>query len=161
MSIRMQRLLGLAWTLALVGFVLAPAAKAHGGDEMAVQGLKQEPARALAQQAIAELKIRGDTKDAAARLDAALESKDKSGIDVKMLNSAMKTLDDGNPGGAIPLLDQALSRPLGADRGKSLHEAGREFEPATGAQEVVAIVLGAVLLAGGLFLLINGRRRAA
>lgn len=84
------------------------------------------------------------------QLDAALESKDKSDIDVARLRQATETLDAGRPTDAIPLLDEALSRPLGSDTGKALHEAGREFRPATVAAEIVAIALGALLtLFGG------------
>jgi hypothetical protein len=118
-----------------------------------------QPARVLAQQAIAELKIRADADDAAIRLDAALESKDKSGIDVKLLKEATEKLDGGNPGGAVPLLDEALSRPLGSDRGKALHEAGREFQPGTGTQEVVGIVAGVLLLLLGALSLTTWRSR--
>jgi hypothetical protein len=141
-------------------FVGVPAqALAHGGDEMAVKAMAAQPARMLAQQAMAELKVRGDKPEAAVRLDAALESKDKSDIDVKLLGQAMETLDGGDPQGAIPLLDEALSRPLGSDKGKALHEAGREFRPATGAQEIVGIAAGVALLVLGLASLAVARRR--
>lgn len=94
------------------------------------------------------------------RLDAALESSDQSDIDQALLMKATETLDGGDPQTAATLLDQALSRPLGAEQGKALHESGREFQPGTGAEEVVAIVVGAVLLLVGLFLL-RGRRGGA
>ena len=154
--------------IALLALLLAGApagALAHGeeeetaGGEAEVKALSMQPARILAQQAIAELKVRGDKREAAMRLDAALESKDKSDIDVKLLRAGTEMLDGGDPEGAVPLLDEALSRPLGAKSGKALHEAGREFEPATGAQEVVGIVAGALLLALGLVGIAAGRRR--
>lgn len=92
------------------------------------------------------------------RLDAALESEDKSDVDVSKLRQATETLDGGDPQAAILLLDQALSRPLGAGTGKALHEAGREFQPGTGSQEVVGILVGAtLLLLGGLLLWRGGR----
>ena len=146
-------------TLGLTGSLLAPAsAGAHGGGEEA-EAMAMQPARTLAQQALAELRIRNDVKGAAERLDAALESKDRGSIDMAALRTAMETVDNGDPKAAIPLLDQALSRPLGASGGKALHESGREFQPATGAQEVVGIVAGAVLVALGTLLLSRHRRR--
>lgn len=139
----------------------APVALAHGGAEAEVGALAMQPARVLAQQAIAELEVRNDRREAAMRLDAALESKDHSDIDVARLRQATETLDAGNAAAAIPLLDEALSRPLGSDRGKALHESGRKFRPATGAQEVVGIVSGAVLVLIGALLLWRSRRLGA
>jgi hypothetical protein len=129
---------------------LPSGALAHGGGGTEVKQLSLQPARVLAQQALAELVVRNDVKVAAVRLDAALKSKDKGDIDVARLRQATETLDAGRPKAAIPLLDEALSRPLGSDRGKALHEAGREFHPATGTPEIIAIALGALLtLIGG------------
>ena len=150
--------------LALVGSAMAilggPAATAfaHGGDEMEVAGLKDQPARVLAQQALAELRVRGAVEEAAVRLDAALESEDTSDVNMPILRQATETLDGGDSEGAVPLLDRALSEPLGATSGKELHEAGREFQPGTDVQEVVAIVAGAVLLLLGAALLLRAAR---
>ncbi len=135
-------------------------AAAHGGDEAEVAELSMEPARVLAQQALAELQVRGDEEEAAVRLDAALESEDQADIDVELLNEATETLDGGDPEGAVPLLDEALSRPLGAASGKALHESGREFHPANGAQEIVAIISGGVLLLLGAALLLRTHVRS-
>ena len=139
--------------LALIG---ASPASGHGEEEMAaseeaeVALLAKQPARVLAQQALALLLVRDDVEEAAIRLDAALESEDREDIDGPLLAEATETLDGGDPEAAIPLLDEALSLPLGSERGEALHEAGREFSPATGAQEVVAIIAGsALLLIGG------------
>lgn len=146
-------------TFSLAALLVVPGvASAHGGG-METEAMAMEPARTLAQQALAELRIRNDVKQAGTRLDAALESKDKSGINVGELRAATETLDQGHPHDAIPLLDRALSLPLGASSGKALHEAGREFQPATGAQEIVAIAVGAALLALGALLLWRARRR--
>lgn len=154
------RLAAAAAALALTGSLLAPAlASAHGAGGEDAKSLAMQPARILAQQALAELRVRNDVKDAAERLDAALESNDKSGVDVAVLRSAMETLDRGDSEAAIPMLDEALSRPLGASSGKALHESGREFRPATGAQEIVAIATGATLLALGTLLLMRPRHR--
>jgi hypothetical protein len=153
------RTLGRLGVLAVLLTVPA-SAFAHGGGAE-VKELSMQPARVLAQQALATLRVSGDTKEAAVRLDAALESKDPSDIDVGRLRQATETLDAGNPKAAIPLLDAALSRPLGSDSGKALHEAGREFNPGTGTQEIVAIALGSVLLLIGAFALSRNRRAGA
>ena len=149
-------LLALAAALAV-----SAVANAHGGAESEVAALAKQPARTLAQQAIALVLVRGDSEEAAMRLDAAVESKDKTDIDAALLEQAMKTLDDGDPAGAITILDGALSRPLGSDAGKALHEAGREFRPAAGGQEIVAIVAGVAALLLGALALLAGRRRSA
>ena len=139
--------------------LMAPSALAHGGGEMDLGDLALQPARTLAQQAMAEVQVRNDTEEAAIRLDAALESKDKADIDQPLLREATETLDGGNPEAAVRLLDEALSRPLGAASGKALHEAGREFGPGTGAQEIVGMAVGAALLLLGAALLLLDRRR--
>lgn len=146
---------------AVIGAIgaLSSTALAHGGDEMEVADLSIQPARILAQQALAELRVRNDTEEAAVRLDAALESKDTGEVDMALLRRATEILDGGDPQGSIPLLDEALSRPLGAASGKALHESGREFQPGTGAQEIVAIVAGALLLVLGAVLLGGARLR--
>lgn len=150
-------------TAAVLTVLLAGAANvsAHGDESMEADSLSQQPARTLAQQAIAELRVRHDTEEAAMRLDAAVESKDQSDVDSAQLNQAMETLDAGNEDQAVSMLDHALSQPLGEESGAALHESGREFQPGTGTQEVVAIALGAaaLLLAG--FLLLRGRRAGA
>jgi LPXTG-motif cell wall-anchored protein len=155
-----RRLATVLATLSSVALLVTPSvAGAHGGGSAESEAMAMQPARTLAQQALAELRVRNDVKEAAERLDAALESKDKSRIDVAVLRDAMETVDKGDPKGAIPLFDRALSLPLGASSGKALHEAGREFQPATGAQEIVAIAAGAGLLILGALLLWRSRRR--
>ncbi|MBW8059056.1 MAG: hypothetical protein FVQ78_01725 [Solirubrobacterales bacterium] len=133
------------------------AAEGHGGEtsaeEAEVAALAAQPARVLAQQALATLQVNGDEHEAALRLDAALESEDTGDVDLALLRKAAKTLDEGDPEGAVPLLDEALSRPFGAASGEALHAAGREFRPAASAQDVVGIVVGAVLLLLGLLAL--------
>ena len=157
MTLRAGLAIGLASLTA--AFAAPVLAFAHGDDDEAA-ALAAQPARALAQQAIALVRLRGDTEEAAMRLDAAVESKDKSDVDAALLNRAMETLDAGNTDQAVTLLDQALSRPLGSDTGKPLHEAGREFRPATGAQEVVGMIAGAAALLLGLLALGATRRRS-
>lgn len=164
---------------ALVALVVFPGlasapAWAHGDEELStepgaesgmsaeeaeVAALAVQPARVLAQQALALLIVRGDEHEAAVRLDAALESEDQADVDGELLRQATETLDGGDPEGAEPLLDQALSQPLGEESGSALHEAGREFEPATDAPEVVGIIAGALLALLGAGLLLKDRRR--
>ena len=160
-----RRLLG-GFLFVIVLLTGAGGAWAHGDEELPaseeaeIEVLAEQPARVLAQQALALLEVRDDADEAAVRLDAALESSDQRDIDAELLMEATETLDGGDPVAAAALLDQALSRPLGADSGKALHESGREFDPGTGTQEVVAIVVGALLLLGGALLFWRGPRQA-
>lgn len=140
---------------------LPQAALATGGGDEATEALELEPARVLAQQAIAVLRVRGNLEDASMRIDAALESKDQADIDIGLLEQADEAADGGDIDGAVLLLDQALSRPLGAASGKELHESGREFTPAFGAQEVVGIIAGGLLLGLGVLALAPWRRARA
>lgn len=158
--------------LLLALLVPAPASWAHGDEEEAepaagsgvtaeeaeMQDLVRQPARVLAQQALAMLEVTGDDVEAGERVEAALESDDSDDVDVATLEEAAEALEAGDHEAAVPLLDAALSRPLGAESGKALHEAGRDFEPGTGVQSVVAIVAGAALLGLGVLALAPWRR---
>lgn len=156
-----RRVCSVLATLSLAALLAPGSAGAHGSGEEA-DALAMQPARTLAQQALAELRVRNDVQEAAVRLDAPLESRDRGAINVPQLWEAMELVDRGSPEAAIPLLDRALSLPLGASSGKALHEAGRAFQPATGAQEIVAIAAGAALLGSGALLLWRpGRKPAA
>lgn len=157
-----MRYLPLATALCTVlAVVLAGASSswAHGdealpaNEEAEIALLSKQPARVLAQQALAELELRSDSHEAAVRLDAALESKDRDDIDLAVLKQATETLDGGDPEGAIPLLDTALSRPLGAEQGLAMHEAGRQFEPATDAAGVIGVIVGVLMLLLGVWML--------
>ena len=141
--------------------VLAHPEKPEAGEEAEVEALAQQPARVLAQQAHALLHIRGDAHEAGVRLDAALESRDQQQVDVPTLRRAAETLDGGDAARAQTLIDEALSRPLGATSGKLFHGAGREFRPATGPQEIVAIGAGAAALLLGVLGLLRARRRVS
>lgn len=133
---------------------------AEGAEGAEMEALALQPARVLAQQALAMLEVQGDDVEAAERIEAALVSKDQADVDPQVLAEAAEALDAGDHEAAVPLIDEALSRPLGAAEGKALHEAGREFQPGTGTQEVVAIIAGVALLGLGLFALAPRRRRA-
>lgn len=130
-----------------------------GAEEAEMEELARQPARILAQQALAMLEVTGDDAEAAERVEAALASDERDDVDAEALSEAAEALERGEREQAIPLLDTALSRPLGAEDGRALHEAGREFAPATGTQEVVGIVAGALLLALGLLALAPWRTR--
>ena len=122
------------------------AATEEEAHEAELEALALQPARVLAQQALATLEVSGDEAEAVERLEAATMSDDKDDVDVELVGEALETLEAGQQEEAVSLLDTALSRPLGAESGKALHEAGREFEPGTGTQEVVGIVVGVVLM---------------
>lgn len=157
MSGRSLRSLLVAALCALPGALALPAlALAHGeepapgmgGGEAEIRQLAMQPARVLAQQANALLHIRHDRHEAGLRLDAALESRDKRDVDVPTLRGAAETLDGGgDEQRVLDLIDEALSKPLGARSGKLFHGGGREFRPAAGAQETVGVIAGAALLA--------------
>ena len=143
---------------ALAVLALPGAALANGGGGEEMEALELQPARVLAQQAIAILRIRGDQEEASMRVDAALESEEQEDVDLALLEQADEAVDAGDLDEAVLLLDQALSRPLGAESGRELHESGREFTPAFGAQEVVSIAAGALLLGLGILALAPWRR---
>lgn len=137
-----------------------PAPVGVGAEEAEIEEMARQPARVLAQQALSMLEITGDDVEAGERVEAALMSDDQADVDTEALTDAAEALERGEHEEAIPLLDAALSRPLGSASGSALHEAGREFEPGTGTQEVVAIIAGALLLGLGALALAFSRRRS-
>lgn len=154
----------------LAALTLPGSALAHGDEsapgmdsmEARVEQLAVQPTRVLAQQAHALIHLRDDRDEAAIRLDAALESKDKSDVDMPALRRATETLDDGGDSERVlALIDEALSKPFGAERGKIFHGGGREFRPVAGAQETVAVIVGALLVAFAAAGLWRARRRPA
>ena len=165
----MRRLwLPLTASLLLLG---TPAALATGGDEPGEmeEALASAPARVLAQQALVLLDVKGDAEEAAERVDAALESKDGSEVDVDLLREADEALDGGDAERAVPLLNRALGGgpvPTGDEAGTggvseaALHKAGRAYEPNQTGQELIALVTGLALLAlAALLLLRHSSRR--
>lgn len=147
-----------ALALAALALVVPHGAVANGGESEEMEALERQPARVLAQQAIAVLRVRGDQEEASMRVDAALESEDQEDVDVSLLEQADEAVDSGDVDGAISLLDRALSEPLGAATGLELHESGREYEPGSGAQATVGIIAGAALLLLGLLALRSRHR---
>ena len=161
----MRRLwLPLTASLLILG---TPAALATGGDEPGEmeEALASAPARVLAQQALVLLDVKGDAEEAAERVDAALESKDRSEVDVDLLREADEALDGGDAEQAVPLLNRALGGgpvPAGEEEAgaggvseEALHKAGRAYEPNETAQELVALVVGLALLALAALLLLR------
>jgi hypothetical protein len=150
----------------LIILALPVAALADGGPAMKDAALKAQPARTLAQQALALLDVRKDEKAAIMRIDAALESKHREDVDRRLLAQADEALDGGDREGAIELLNRALGGgplPVGdeeatAPSGDALHNAGRAFEPNSTAQETIAAILGAALLLLGGLLVLRHRR---
>ena len=136
--------------------VTAPAARATGGDEsMEDAALEAQPARTLAQQALAILEIRNDPEEARMRIDAALDSDDRDDVDLPLLAAADEALDAGGTDDAVDLLNRALGggpAPVDEERAAlsagALHNAGRAFEPNSTSQELVAALAGALLIAG-------------
>lgn len=165
-------------TLALTAcLALAPAAPAMatGGDQPGEMGeaLASAPARVLAQQALVTLDVTGDVMEARDRIDAALESRDRDDVNLKLLRAADEALDGGDRERAVVLLNRALGggpvptgeeQDGGAVSDQALHNAGRAYEPNETAQEVVALVVGLALLALAALLLVRRgapRRRSS
>lgn len=182
-----------AAVLVLVGVLgAAPAAVAHGGDEPepapppATGGeprgegspgeqptaeeaeeaaLAAQPARALAQQALALLTVRDAVAEALHRVEAALKSKEREGVDVNKLRAAMTALEAGDSRAAANRINEALGggpepadEELARPSDEALHNAGEEFEPANNGQEVAAGLAAIVALAAGAALLMRHRR---
>lgn len=130
-------------------------------EELEIEQLSEEPARVLAQQAIALLEIRGEEHEAEVRVEAALISEDREDVDAASLERALDALAAGNTELAVEELDRALSQPLGAESGKSLHKAEQTVDRGNQTQESVAILAGAILLLLGAALLLAPRLRSA
>lgn len=183
----------LATVLVLIGLLAAaPPAVAHGGDEPEAApppatgeeprgegasgeqptaeeaeeaALAAQPARVLAQQALALLTVRNATAEALHRVEAALESKEREDVDVDKLRAAMTALEAGDSRAAADRINEALGGgPAPADEELSgpseeaLHNAGEEFEPVNNGQEIAGGIAAVVALAAGAALLIRHRR---
>ena len=178
---RCSACLAIAAAVALVA--IAPGlAFAHGGED---EALEKTPARALAQQALALLSQEESAVEAHERVDAALESEDREGVDAAKLRQTQRAFEAGDHELAARLLDQALAdqgsqaQPgereqhdatgddLMADGGDAEEpqpasfEHAREFEPDRATAEWVAFALGLVALAAAGGALVRGRRNRA
>ena len=185
----------IATVLVLIGVLVpAPAALAHGGDEpepppagttgeeprgegasgeqptpeeAEEAALAAQPARVLAQQALALLTVRKAAAEAQHRVEAALKSKEREGVDVDKLRAAMTALEAGDSRAATNRINEALGGgpepaddELAGPSDEALHNAGEEFEPANTGQEVAAGIAAIVALAAGAALLMRHRRAA-
>ena len=162
--------------LVVIGLLAAaPAAAAHGDEEPepAAQGAMGEdaaseaaqPARTLAQQALAVLTVRDQVGEARHRLEAALKSKHREDVDIDKLRAALIALDAGDSRGAANRLNEALGggpqpsdEELAGPSDEALHNAGEEFKPANDGQEVAAGIAGVLALMAGAYLLIRHGR---
>ena len=182
-----------AAVLVLIGVLgAAPAAVAHGGDEpepapppaageeprgegspreqptaeeAEEAALAAQPARVLAQQALALLTVRNAVEEAVHRVEAALKSKQREDVDVDKLRAAMTALEAGDSRAAASSINEALGGgPAPADEelagpsDEALHNAGEEFEPANNGQEVVGGIAAIIALVAGAALLMRHRR---
>lgn len=166
---------------ALAVLALAPgSAFAHGGEE---EALENTPARTLAQQALALLSQEGSAVEAHERVEAALESEDREGVDEAKLRETQRAFEAGDHELAARLLDEALAdkgsaepseEPAGAhdemtedgaqpsagiEPQPSSFEHAREFEPDRGTPEWVGFALGLLAIAVAAAGLTRARRR--
>lgn len=140
----MRRALGLA----LAALVLA--APAAAADEM---GAPAEPARALAQQALALLE-RGRDEAAQEKLDQAIAATDTAGVDLTRLRGAHAALDGGGAAEAERLLRDVFPT-------ESSHVVGVTYRPQLTTARVVAGLIGAALAAAAAAGLVRRRRSEA
>ena len=162
---RCRALLGTVAAIAVLAIAAGPAG-AHGGEE---EALEKTPARALAQQALALLSQENSAVEAHERVEAALESEDRAGVDAGKLRETQRAFDEGDHERAARLLDEALANEdapsvksgmpsehdepgaedpaaSSADPQPSSFEHAREFEPDRATAEWVAIAIGLLAL---------------
>ena len=165
-SVRQRVITGIA-----IGLLAASPAPvlAHGGED---DTLEKTPARALAQQALGLLSQEESAVEAHERVEAALESEDKAGVDQAKLRETQDTFEIGDHERAAQLLNEALveggsSEPVGepADGQHGAMEEGdeaaadtepaassfehtREFKPGRATPEWIAAATGLLALGG-------------
>ena len=152
----------------VVAFALsATAVLAHGDEDKA---LDKMPARALAQQALAMLSQEGKVGEAQERIEAALESMDREGVDMALLRRTRQALEANDQAAAARLIGAALLADGGgrekgsADSNKvdpATLEHQPEFEPGRGTAEWVAVGLGVAAIVAASALLLRSRQRTA
>ena len=94
--------------LVLAGLALAGPAHAHGGED---EALDKMPARALAQQALALLSQKGKAVEAHERVEAALATKERADVDMRVLRRVPGAFEAGDHERATRLLSEALAAP--------------------------------------------------
>lgn len=163
----------------------APAATlAHGGED---EALEKTPAPALVQQALALLSQEDGVGEAQERVEAALKSEDRAGVDLQALRRAKGALGREDQTAATRLLTAALEASEGdgdeaagdegmageedeehaeegqaadpADSAVTALEHTPEFEPERGTAQWVGVAAGAVLMLLGAGLLLRTRGR--
>lgn len=171
----------LGFTVVLSTFLLcAGVALGHGKKD---EALEKTPARALAQQALAFLSQENKAVEAHERIEAALKSKDREGVDIAVLRRTQAAFDRGDHAAATRLISQALApveeegaQGEGAMGDGHEEEAGSsgsvdvnpaafdhtpEFESDRGSAEWIGAALGAAAVLLGAALLLRPRRRPA
>ncbi len=96
--------------LSLACLIFPAATFAHGGEDMSKQ-----PARALAQQALALITETDNLAEAKERADAAIKSKDKKDVNTAALRKAGKALGKQDKAEAVKQLEASLTAPKPAD----------------------------------------------
>ncbi len=141
-----MRPLLLASTVFLLALVFATSAAPQGEEEGADQ-----PARALAIQALAILEQGGSHEEAMAKLELAGQAEDKEGVKPPVLEEAMAALEAEDPARGEELLKTAFTS-------ENIHVVGVTVPPGLKTARVAAgIAGGGVLLLAG-FGLVRRRR---
>ena len=163
-------LVGLVALMALA--VSAGPALAHGD---AADVAAKTPARTLVQQALALMTQQNNPAEAEERLEAALKSKKRDGVQISAVRDALDALEAGDSQAAIRHMRTALraeeaKQPEATGEhgaaGEGLkesevalgHEA--ELDPGRGTAEWIALAVGIILGLGALGLLAARRREA-
>lgn len=169
--------------IVMLGTFLLSAGEAfgHGGED---EALEKTPARALAQQALAFLSQENKAVEAHERIEAALKSKDRKGVDIASLRRTQAAFDRGDHPAATRLIAEALAPAKGegpiedegamddgheeeagtsvsVDVNPAALEHSPEFEPDRGTAEWIGAALGAAAVLLGVALLLRHRRRPA
>lgn len=143
-----------AGALAVVaGVALSLAAPAAADEAMEKAGVKAEPARALALQALSLLEQAAAHEAAEAKLDDALAADDKGGVDLRALRAAHEALHQEEAAEAERLLQDAFP---GGD-----HVVGVTYRPGSETALVVSGIAGSLLLGAAALGLVRRRRADA
>ena len=130
----------------LVALALAAPAWADEPEEV-----ENQPARALAIQALAILEQGGSHEEAMEKLEHALEAEDTEGVKPEALEAALAALEEEQPDEAERLL-------LAAFTGENVHVIGVTFRPGIETARVAAGIAGGVLVALAILGLLHQRR---
>lgn len=143
-----MRRLAVTGVTIVLGLVLAGAAL---GDES--MEADNQPAKALAIQALAILEKGLAHEEALEKLTHAVEAKDQEGVNRKPLEEALTALEAEEPDRAEELLQTSVFTD------ENIHLVGVTFRPGSGAARIVAGIAGTVVI--GLAALGLLRRRRA